>query len=90
MSETRNKELLELLGAARSQLEYLHDLGFDEVGIPTAEDELPVCPVGVVDLAGQAACRRESLDDVRADLGDCQRCPLCKSRTHLVFGVGNP
>ncbi len=31
-----------------------------------------------------------SLDDIRADLGNCQRCKLWKKRTHLVFGEGNP
>jgi uracil-DNA glycosylase len=30
-----------------------------------------------------------SLPDVRAELGDCQCCPLCKTRTNLVFGEGN-
>jgi len=24
------------------------------------------------------------------EIGDCTRCRLCKGRTHLVFGVGNP
>lgn len=31
-----------------------------------------------------------SLDMVRAELGDCQRCPLGKLRKNLVFGEGNP
>jgi DNA polymerase len=30
------------------------------------------------------------LEDIRADLGDCRRCQLCRTRTHIVFGVGNP
>ncbi|OHB32562.1 MAG: uracil-DNA glycosylase [Desulfuromonadaceae bacterium GWC2_58_13] len=30
------------------------------------------------------------MDEVRADLGDCRRCPLCRDRKHIVFGVGNP
>jgi DNA polymerase len=33
---------------------------------------------------------RESLEIIRADLGDCTRCVLHEKRTHLVFGVGNP
>ncbi len=89
MPENRNKELHELLEAVRSQFEYLRDLGLNEVTAPVREDQLPICPTGVVNLAGQAPCRRESLEDIRADLGDCQRCPLCKSRTQLVYGVGN-
>jgi len=32
----------------------------------------------------------KSLEDLRAAIGDCQRCKLCSGRTHLVFGVGNP
>lgn len=31
-----------------------------------------------------------SLEAVRAALGDCQGCKLAPSRTHLVFGAGNP
>ena len=33
---------------------------------------------------------RETLADIRTDLGDCTRCGLCASRTHIVFGEGNP
>jgi uracil-DNA glycosylase len=32
----------------------------------------------------------ETLEKVRKDLGDCQRCKLGKTRKNLVFGVGNP
>jgi DNA polymerase len=32
---------------------------------------------------------RPTLDRVRADLGDCQRCKLAGSRKHIVFGVGD-
>jgi len=34
--------------------------------------------------------RDETLEQVRADLGDCRRCGLAGTRTHLVFGTGNP
>ena len=30
------------------------------------------------------------LEDVRAELGDCQRCMLHRTRHHLVFGEGSP
>ena len=32
---------------------------------------------------------RETLDEVREDLGDCQRCKLAKGRKHIVFGQGH-
>jgi uracil-DNA glycosylase family 4 len=33
---------------------------------------------------------RETLDEIRAALGDCQRCKLAAGRKHIVFGQGNP
>ena len=32
----------------------------------------------------------ETLDDIRDKLGECTRCRLHSSRTHIVFGEGNP
>ncbi len=32
----------------------------------------------------------ESLESVRKNIGDCRRCKLSHSRTHIVFGSGNP
>jgi uracil-DNA glycosylase len=32
----------------------------------------------------------DSLERIRADIGDCTRCKLHKARTNIVFGVGNP
>jgi DNA polymerase len=34
--------------------------------------------------------RKEGLEAIREDLGDCQRCPLSRQRRNIVFGVGNP
>ena len=31
-----------------------------------------------------------ALEDVRADLGDCQRCRLAEGRNKIVFGAGHP
>jgi DNA polymerase len=32
----------------------------------------------------------ESLVAIREDIGDCQRCKLCRSRTRIVYGTGSP
>jgi uracil-DNA glycosylase len=32
----------------------------------------------------------QTLEELRAEIGDCQRCKLCEGRTNIVFGVGNP
>jgi uracil-DNA glycosylase family 4 len=34
--------------------------------------------------------RHESLEQIRKNLGDCQRCKLGATRKNLVFGAGNP
>lgn len=34
--------------------------------------------------------KEEMLNIVRREMGDCQLCPLGKTRKNLVFGVGNP
>ena len=34
--------------------------------------------------------QRRTLEEIRAELGDCRRCKLCSGRTNIVFGVGNP
>jgi len=41
-------------------------------------------------LSSEDLPRHETLDKIRKDLGDCQRCKLAKTRKNLVFGVGNP
>jgi DNA polymerase len=33
---------------------------------------------------------RETLEEIRTDLGDCQRCKLAGGRKHIVFGQGDP
>jgi uracil-DNA glycosylase family 4 len=45
-------------------------------------------PVAVAPAAGLVPAR-PTLDSIRGELGDCQRCKLCAGRTNLVFGVGN-
>lgn len=40
--------------------------------------------------APSALLGADNLEQVRADLGDCPRCKLSQSRTHIVFGEGNP
>jgi uracil-DNA glycosylase family 4 len=37
-----------------------------------------------------AAVDRETVADIRTDLGECTRCGLSEARTHIVFGEGSP
>ncbi|MCX7634685.1 MAG: uracil-DNA glycosylase [Syntrophales bacterium] len=61
-----------------------------------AEGSGPVDPltqgVEVVARHGDERISRdcqETLADIRADLGNCQRCPLHRGRKNIVFGEGN-
>lgn len=50
---------------------------------PTASVEAPLAPP-------PAKAPVEPLVTLRQEIGDCQRCKLCRGRRNLVFGEGNP
>lgn len=92
MKESLHQELSEVLAEARHHLEELRLLGCREIAPPPRPETLPICPPGVIgsNRGGTNSCRQESLDQIRDDLGECQRCPLCQGRKTIVFGVGSP
>lgn len=45
---------------------------------------------GAVHGAGRTPDPAADLEEVRRELGDCQRCRLASGRRNLVFGVGSP
>ncbi len=59
----------------RRQLEFFANLGVTRFNIAPVPELAPEDPL-------------PSLDEIRLDLGDCQRCKLCSHRTNIVFGVG--
>lgn len=77
---TGNEEVRGLLASLKVYLEDLRDSGVD--GLPHAVAASASAP------AGEQG--REALEDIRADLGECLRCELGRTRTNLVFGVGTP
>ncbi len=65
--------------SARAFLAYQVNQGFTEILLPKVEAR--TLPVGD---------KRESLEDIGEDLGECTRCPLHEGRRSIVFGEGNP
>ena len=52
---------------------------------PARLRSMPSAPVVVRE--GDA---KERLKAIREEIGDCRRCQLCKGRSKIVFGVGDP
>jgi DNA polymerase len=77
-------EIRETLASARSQFEFLADLGIESQQIDLPE----ACELKPFMETNQALT--ETLDEVLVDLGDCKLCGLAASRTKLVYGVGHP
>ena len=92
-----------LLGATRELLIELVEEGVEGGALAEAP---PPAESNTSLAAGSPAARQESLlvreterpqwgtrptlEEVRAVLGECERCGLCKGRTTIVFGDGNP
>ena len=68
-------------------LRYYQALGFEALPIllPAARDSMSDADSGT-----QCGDRKSRLKELRAFIGDCQRCKLAKHRSRLVFGAGNP
>ena len=64
------------------------DLGFDELYLP--ESSRSPRRLTVKRLSMDKFTEAESLEQLEATIKRCKRCPLGKSRTNFVFGVGNP
>ncbi|MBN1664160.1 MAG: uracil-DNA glycosylase [Deltaproteobacteria bacterium] len=86
---------LELLDIVRSLKTYVraypHACGnIHAADRPEVRGSAKSFPTAAEKEAVAARDRSLTLEAVRADMGDCQRCHLGKMRTNLVFGEGNP
>jgi len=81
MPEDPVKELRELVDSLSDWLRYQRRLGWR--GVPR-----PVEPQ--VRSQEKSADKILSLEEIRAQMGDCRRCKLYAGRTRLVFGDGDP
>jgi DNA polymerase len=91
MDEEIRTELLDLAGQVRNYLNYMSDLGVER--LPIVQRPAPVDPIPKTTpqpTPPAISDNPETLEEIRLDLGDCTRCPLCRSRSHIVFGEGPP
>jgi len=87
----------DLVQAVRSHLIWWRSLGLKDLALPAGPSVSTGSPLPVVRQAGieqfqqvETADKQASLDAVRTELGDCQRCRLHTGRRHIVFGTGDP
>jgi len=58
---------------------------------PVVHGEVPMATAPTKDLFSSATLDKvQTLEELRAEIGDCRRCKLCQGRTNIVFGVGDP
>ncbi|HYB12212.1 MAG TPA: uracil-DNA glycosylase [Myxococcota bacterium] len=74
------------LASARALVEELAEEGIDRIERPSTPraDDSPLLPLL------RASRTVPTLEQVRAQLGECTRCRLSQGRTQIVFGEGNP
>ena len=85
---------MDMVSPAKSAAKYVAAAAGSMPGAPSrmVGSSLPIISVAPGPTLFEAAERvvGETLEDIRADLGECTRCRLHKARTKIVFGVGNP
>jgi len=75
---------------------WLREVGVDYVMLPVRASSsapamgLSLSPGDPAAAVSPSDAAVETLDDIREELIDCRRCPLCAGRATVVFGVGNP
>ena len=84
MDRALEAEAKALLRATRARLTELVE---EELAWTPGPEQRPAAPPKAREVAAGAS---RTLDQVRAQLGECTRCPLHQGRTKIVFGDGNP
>jgi uracil-DNA glycosylase len=77
------------------QLAFFRDIGIDsllvqQVRITDPQVQIQAPQVQPAPKEGSTIEDMNTLDAIRAEIGDCQRCKLAPKRTNIVFGSGNP
>jgi len=95
-----NPEIEQLIAGLKSYLTYLKALGITELSLSMKQSQITYEPEpshrdeGIRESpslyqAQVSPLGKQTLEEIRKELGDCQRCKLFKTRRSLVFGEGN-
>ena len=74
------------------QLEFFRDIGIESLSWAKGRSAVPVAPLQIAISKEPTAIPKDiiTLESIREEIGDCQRCKLAPKRTNIVFGSGNP
>ena len=87
---------MKLLGEVHKMLKFYGALGFERLPLHLDLDAL--CMIGKARGGGSGSVRtednssgekRDALNALMEEIGDCRRCRLSEGRTNIVFGEGN-
>ena len=70
----------------KNYLTFLKDYGINEISL----DPTQSLNLNYGDPTLNSTLSNMKIDQVKSELGDCQRCKLCEGRKNIVFGSGNP
>lgn len=99
MDGTLTGEMIALIRSARALATEWSEEGLERIEPGLEPREPPASAVGAAPrapshtgelFASDAWPAGVTLEDVRAELGDCRRCRLHEGRTQIVFGDGDP
>jgi uracil-DNA glycosylase family 4 len=80
-------EYINILTSVKSYVEDEIESGFNEV---SSTDQIKMPTNSLSNSAGQQSeMAFNTMDDIRKAVEECQKCPLYRTRTNIVFGSGN-
>lgn len=80
------------LDQLKERLQYYREIGIESLSVKDAPESATrqAKTLGLFEPTVTDQPSGETLEAIRADLGDCRRCKLCSGRTNIVFGSGIP
>jgi DNA polymerase len=75
------------------QLQFFRDIGIESISVqPVRRADVHISRHESREAPGETSQENDltTLETIRTELGDCQRCKLAPKRTNIVFGSGNP
>jgi len=86
MAKSRNDLLREMI----SVLDFYRALGFERLPIKVKKSTSIMKMPSKRPQVRSGKTKADLLKELREEIGDCRRCKLADTRTHIVFGEGDP